>query len=289
MTVGAVVAVGLVLVTARAVVAGPPPSQLLTFRDHHDPDLVLTIEANPLAMQAGMFNMRVPGRGLYVSRSGAQLKANSPTSTVAQYKGDADLIVSTGTAVTRTPVAFSLQAQLDPAHHTAQATLTVGAEQFHLVQPAVGKGATNAVLAAFETALSANDWRGLYAIATTDITNTMSADAFVAQADAQRATVGTKTQLQRLSVGPRREHPDGRGRVVGRAPRSEHVSVRHLRSGWPLALPRAVRRRCDVYTHLRRHDGNPPGPLSAGAHHHRLPDRGRALAGRALDVPSRRR
>lgn len=207
--VGAVIAVALVLVAARAVDAGPPSSQLLTFRDHHDPDLVLTIEASPLATQAGMFNVRVPGRGLYVSRSGAQLKANSPTSTVAQYSGEADLIVATGGAVTRTPVAVTLQAQLDPAHHTAQATLTVGAEQFHLVQPAVGKGATTAVLAAFEAALRANDWRGLYAIATTDITNTLSADTFVAQAEAQRASVGTTTQLQRLSVGDLQTNPAG--------------------------------------------------------------------------------
>ena len=35
---------------------------------------------------------------------------------------------------------MTLQARLDPAHHTGQATLTVGADQFHLVQPAVGKG-----------------------------------------------------------------------------------------------------------------------------------------------------
>ncbi|MBI3521827.1 MAG: hypothetical protein HY071_01850 [Chloroflexi bacterium] len=70
------------------------------------------------------------------------------------------------------------------------------------------------MLAAFETALSANDWRGLYAIATTDITNTMSADVFVARADAQRATIGTTTQLQRLSVGEVQTNPAGISFVV---------------------------------------------------------------------------
>ena len=109
--IGAFVAVALAVVAARAVLAGPTASQPLTFRDHHDPDLVLTIETSPFATQVGMFTMRVPGRGLYVSRSGAHLKVNGdhedrdedggdreredddrPASTVARYSGDADLM-----------------------------------------------------------------------------------------------------------------------------------------------------------------------------------------------------
>lgn len=199
----------LLLAAVSVVLAGPSPSQLLTFRDHHDSEFVLTIEVSPQSSQAGMFTMRVPGRGVYASRAGAELKVNSPTSTIVRYAGDADLFASTSASVTFAPVSVTFQAQIDPAHHTAQATLTVAGEEFHLVRPAVGKGATTAVVTAFETALSSNDWRGLYSIATSDITNTMSADAFVAQADSQRAAIGATSRLDRLALGDIQTNPAG--------------------------------------------------------------------------------
>jgi hypothetical protein len=134
---------------------------------------------------------------------------NSPTSTLAEYVRDADLIVTSGGNVTRTTVTVTLKAQLDAAHHTAEATLNAGPDRFHLVQPAVGNGGTNVVLASFESALAGNDWRAMYALTTTDITATLSADAFVANAESQRATVGTTSGVQRLAVGDVQVNPAG--------------------------------------------------------------------------------
>ncbi len=211
---GGVIAVVIAAIGARAVLASPPTSQLLTFRDHLDPNLVLTIEADPAASDAGMFSMRVPARGIYLSRVGAQLRVASPTSTIAQYAGDADLIVNSAGHLSRSVMAVTLQAELDPSHHTAQATLTVGSDRFHLVQPAAGKGGIETALRAFETALAANDWRSIYALTTVDITGNLGADAFVTQATAQQSSVGTTTGLQRQSVGDIHTNPAGMSFVV---------------------------------------------------------------------------
>ncbi len=211
---GAIASLALLLVAARAVLAGPPPSQLLTFRDHRDPELVLTIEADPGASGAGMFALRVPARGVYLSGSGAELRVNSPTSTIARYAGEARLVTVGAAVVSERVVSVTLEAQLDPAHHTAQATLTVGAERFHLVQPAAGRGALGGVLVSFERVLAANDWRSLYALTTTDITASMSVDDFVARASAQQATAGVNTAVRRLAVGEIQTNPAGLRFVV---------------------------------------------------------------------------
>lgn len=91
-------ALGPVLALAVAVAAppsrsqaAPPPSRLLTFRDHRSA-LAFTIEAEPLSSEAGRFAFRLPGRGAFLSVERADLRVNSPTSTIVRYEGPADFV-----------------------------------------------------------------------------------------------------------------------------------------------------------------------------------------------------
>ncbi|MBU6423435.1 MAG: hypothetical protein KGQ88_05300 [Chloroflexi bacterium] len=126
------------------------------------------------------------------------------------YDGAADLIAVDGAGTPQvTRVEVSLRAELDPLHHTAEATLMSGSDRYHLVQPAPGKGGIDQILATFETALLADDWRTIYDLTTSDISANYTADAFVAQVASQRPTIGAVTGVKRMGVSEIRTNPAG--------------------------------------------------------------------------------
>ena len=170
--------------------------------------VALTLQVEPLARDAGAFVVRVPGRGLYVGRAGAAMRVASPTSVVVHYEGSAVLRAhtapgdtTTGTDARPLAVSVSLQAQVDPAHRTGQATLTHGADRYHLVVAATGKADLLPTLRSFEAATLAADWATLYTLMNSDVARSYTAASFAAEADAQLATVGRITALRRLSIG----------------------------------------------------------------------------------------
>lgn len=185
--------------------AAAVPSREMTFIDR-DSGFALTLQVEPAARDAGAFVFRVPGVGLYEGRAGAAMRALSPTSVVVDFTGPAVIAPRTSFDGTDAPsparaTTVTLHAQVDPAHRTAEATLTDGAGRYHLVVRGVDKGALATTLKTFETAAVAGDFVALYGLMNLDVRASFDASSFAAQGAAQVAKVGGIAALRRLSVG----------------------------------------------------------------------------------------
>ena len=135
------------------------------------------------------------------------MRVLTPTSVVVQFDGTALLrpaIANDGRvlgSVTRpTPVTIHLQAQVDPQHHTAEATLDEGSNHYHLVVPATGNAGVGTTLTAMEDALVRDDPRALFPLLSSDYAK-YTADSYAQLWTAQAATVGRIVSLQRVSTG----------------------------------------------------------------------------------------
>jgi hypothetical protein len=184
--------------------AAPSISQLLVFRDRQDP-LVLTIEASPLARNAGEFAVRTPD-GVYVATGRAKLERHSVNSTHASYQGDATVVTATGVS---SAVAVSFDAELDPAHHFAEATLSTPTRRFHLVAPKPKASGQESTLTAFEGAFRVNDWASIYGLLSSDFALDYTKSAFVDAAVAQQSTVGTIVAVTRVTTNAPSTNPAG--------------------------------------------------------------------------------
>lgn len=114
------------------------PGRTLTFTDERT-GYSLTMQTDPAAADARHFTFRVPGLGIYVGSAGTSMRVLTSTSVIVQYDGSASLRpitdaagVITGRITAPQGVAVRLQAQIDPAHATAEATLTEASGAFHL-------------------------------------------------------------------------------------------------------------------------------------------------------------
>lgn len=185
---------------AAAVRSATAPTHVMTFVDERR-GLSLSIELEPSASDAGHFVFRVAGRGAYTATAGSAMRALTPTSVVVHYEGPAQLRRSggAGPSVPHT-VRVSLQAQIDPAHHTAQATLTHGAARFHLVVAAIGRGDLEPTLRAFEAAAANDDGAAIYELLSSDYTSRQTRDAFAQQWAEQSAQNGRLTALRRTAT-----------------------------------------------------------------------------------------
>lgn len=181
--------------------AAGEPTGLLTLADHRTPEVRWSIEAHPLARDAGRFAVRVPGRGVYLSVGAAELTVRSPQHTGVLYSGDAELIPDDPAApISR--VAVTLQGHVDPTKRAGEVKLEVGAELTHIVTPAGRPAVPRTLLADLARALAANDWRTVYGLSNSDIRDSYTAEAFVARADAQRSSVGAIASARLASAGP---------------------------------------------------------------------------------------
>lgn len=200
----AIAALSAVQWSATASDAAPLATQLLTFRDHRS-ELVLTIEAAPLAPNAGEFSLRTPD-GVFVSVGRAVLSQHSKMATTARYEGESTLIRPSGEAGT---VNVRLQAQLDPAHHSAQASLWTANADFHLVATKPKASGREEILQGFETAFASNDWDAVYDILSSEMRAEYGAQDFVELARSQQAQAGVFLALERRDVGPIQTNPAG--------------------------------------------------------------------------------
>jgi hypothetical protein len=117
---------------------------------------------------------------------------------VINYEGPATFRPATGAAVTRS---VKLHAQLDAAHHTAEATLWDGKDQFHLVAKAASTAGLTTTVQAVRDAVVQNDPALLYLAANSQVAAAYDANAFAAMWAAQTATYGRVTALRQTTVG----------------------------------------------------------------------------------------
>jgi hypothetical protein len=210
---------GLVIVTMSALAEAPAPRTMTFIDDGSGLSLTLQIEAT--APDAGHSVFRAPARGFYVVETGAAMRVLGPTSVVIDYDGPAELLPATDAQgnVTGTVLAPShlrqvrLHAQLDPKHHTGEATLTEPSARFHLVTRAVSKAKLGPTLLAFEDALLRNDGRAIYALMNSDVTSRYTPEAFEAYWTAESST-NTVTAVRRISVSDTRTTDNGLSYVV---------------------------------------------------------------------------
>ncbi len=180
--------------------AAPLPSRQMTFVDERS-GLVLTLQVEPGAADAGHFVLEVPSRGSYVGLAGGAMRALSPTSVIVNFDGAATFRPAPDAGGPPRRASVRLQAQVDPAHRTAEATLTEGTSRFHLVVPAIGRGGIEPTLAAFERATAADDGGALYDLMDLEVTTRYTRQAFAQLWAQQSASVGRVVALRRLSVG----------------------------------------------------------------------------------------
>lgn len=183
---------------AAAVRSAAPPTRVMTFVDDRR-GLSLSIELEPSASDAGHFVFRVEGRGAYAATVGSAMRVLTPTSVVVRYEGPAQFRPAAGLSLPTT-VTVSLQAQIDPAHHTAQGTLTHGANRFHLVVAAVGRGGIESTLQAFEAAAANDDGAAIYELMSTDYTLRQTREEFARQWAEQSVQFGRVTALRRIAT-----------------------------------------------------------------------------------------
>ena len=205
---------------AMGAVAGTPPPRTMTFVDDAS-GVSFTIQVEVTAPDAGHFVFRAPARGFYVGEAGAAMRALSPTSIVVDYAGPADVRPAidvagniTGSVLRPTHLDnVRLQAQIDPAHHTAEVTLTEPAARSHLVVGAVSKANLGPTLASFESALLSNDGAAIYSLMNSDVTSRYTPESFAAYWTAQ-STKGAVTALRRVSVSDARTTDNGISYVI---------------------------------------------------------------------------
>lgn len=157
----------------------------------------LRVQLDTAAADAGHWTVRVNG-GVYSGDAGSGLRINALTSAILSYDGPAVLRPTAGPAVSRS---IRLQAQIDAAHHTAEAKLWDGASQFHIVAKAADVTGLDTTLVSLEDAISSNDATKMYALANAQVTQTYDAAAFAAVWASQSAAGGRVTALRRISVG----------------------------------------------------------------------------------------
>jgi hypothetical protein len=181
------------------------PDRTLTFVD--DSGLTLTMQTDPAARDAGHFAFRVVGRGVYEGSAAAGMRALTPTSVVVDYSGPVTLrpIVDvngqvTGSVAAPASTSVSLQAQIDPTHLTAEATLTDGSFRYHLVVAARGRADFIRAVSLFESAIGADDTTALYALMNSDIRNANTPAAFDQIWRAQETQQGRITNLTRVAL-----------------------------------------------------------------------------------------
>lgn len=189
-------------VAVRAVTA----DRTLTFVDDSR-GLVLTMQTEPAARDAGRFAFRVAGLGVYEGSSGTAMRALTSTSVVVNYNGPAALRPITdvngrvtGSVSAPSAATISFQAQIDPAHLTAEATLTDQASRFHLVVAARARGDFLRAVAAFESAVAADDTAAIYATMNSDVRSANSPASFDQLWRAQEAQTGRITKLDRTAL-----------------------------------------------------------------------------------------
>lgn len=167
----------------------------------------LTIQTAAAAADAGHFVFRVPGLGHYVGEAGLGMRVLSPTSVVVRWRGQATLrpeVAWDGTisGTVRSPIAVSIeiQAQVDPAHQTAEATLREGPRRYQLVAPAAARGDLERAMRAVEAAFLADDPAALYPYANGDLRAAYTPEAFAAAWRAQASTIGRVTAMRATAV-----------------------------------------------------------------------------------------
>ena len=160
--------------------------------------MTLSIDLEPTSREVGRFTFAAAGM-TYASTRGAQFRFASATSILASYDGAADARPAGGGTVTR--VAVRLDAQMDPLHHTAEATLVTPGDRFHLVQPVTPRAGLDRSVRLFEDAMRAEDWTGMYAMLDPFFARSYDAQSFATSAAAATLTLGRITDLRRVSVG----------------------------------------------------------------------------------------
>ena len=191
------------------------PDRTLTFVDDRS-GYSMTMQTDPAAADAGHFAFRVPGLGIYVGSAGQSMRALAPTSVVVQFDGQASLRpitdatgAITGTVTAPRYVTVHLQAQIDPAHSTAEATLTESSGTFHMVAASSGRGEFLRAVVAFEMAIGTDDTTALYAIMNSDIRSRNTQAQFGEVWRAQEAQLGRITSIQRLATSDVTTDPAG--------------------------------------------------------------------------------
>jgi hypothetical protein len=210
----------LTAVAAAAVLAAPlahgaaTDPRVLTFLDDNTPSMTFSLQVEQQGPDAGAFAFVAPGRGIYRGVTGTAMRVLSPTSIVVQYDGPATLQQSPNILDTSadpgpaTAISVHLQAQVDAAHHTAEATLTDTSGGFHLVDRNSSNN-TEPTLKTFEAAVVAADWRTIFGMMNSDVTANYTLASFVADASTQSASAGRILALRRVSVGPAQTGDDG--------------------------------------------------------------------------------
>ena len=176
--------------------ATTPAQHAQTFIDETN-GMSIRVQLDMAAADAGHWTFSIEG-GVYSGDAAAALKINSLTSAVMNYDGMAIFRSTTGASASR-PI--KLQAQLDAAHHTAEAKLRDGQDQFHIVAKAVDVAGLDTSLAGLQDAITRDDAAKIYDLANAQIREAYSASAFAALWTTQSANFGRITALRQLSIG----------------------------------------------------------------------------------------
>lgn len=191
---------------ASASDAGTTPPHIVTIYDDHN-GLQLSLQVEPLAARPGYFRLRIPHYGVYEATAGSAMRVESATSVVVHFSGAALLSPlvtlggASGTVTTPSTATVELQAQIDSAHHTGEATLRDGQSRYHLVASAADPGGLLPVLRTFERAYASEDWATLYTTMNSDVRDAYTPAAFAALMSDQVAAKGTVVDMRRLSIG----------------------------------------------------------------------------------------
>ena len=197
----AVIAVSLSMLVGTTAARALFATKQLTFVDAKR-GTGLTVQVGQAAPDSGHFIFVVDGRGSYEVNVRTAMDVHSDTSVTLHYSGPAQFLPdpdSTARFVV-SAVDVTFQGQVDPTHHTAEATLTESAGQFHLVVAAVGRSGIETTLKTFEDAVLRGDSRAIYGLVDGVLAARYTADDFARAFDAQVASAGRVVLLRRLSV-----------------------------------------------------------------------------------------
>ncbi len=197
----ALLAVGVLMLAGTAAAWATFTTKQMTFVDAKR-GTGLTVQVGQAASDAGHFIFVVDGRGSYEVSDRTAMTVHSDTSVTFQYAGPAQFRPDpdSGARFVASTVDIKFQAQVDPGHHTAEATLSELGGQFHLVVGAVGRGGIETTLRAFEDAVLRGDGRALYPILDSVLAAHYTTDEFARAMDAQIASAGRVVSLRRVSV-----------------------------------------------------------------------------------------
>jgi hypothetical protein len=183
--------------------AAAPSLHEMRFIDE-DTSQAISVQLDQAALDLGHWTLAVTGR-TYSGDARTAVKLNSPTSVVINYDGLA--VRRSGTAAAMVQV--RLNAQLDPAHHTAEVTLWDTSDRFHFVAKAPTVAGLDKTLSAVEGAIVANDPVALYPFLNQQITRTYDQSVLTSLWNAESAVLGRVTALRRTSVGAPRATDQG--------------------------------------------------------------------------------